>query len=142
MMKTKDEEINKILDRAEEYRKQFQKKESHVEAISFNDDLDFGEIFDEFFKLHNKLNYDDKNNVFIKCKLTKENLKNGCTKIIKYKSIDKNNKRISKKIEVKFPKQLSVGQKVIIAGCGNYIKENNAYSNLVITVEGKLRRTL
>ena len=61
-------------------------------------------------------------------------LKNGCTKNIKYKFRDKNNRNIIKRIEVKIPKNIQEGQKIIIYGCGNYIKERNQYSNLVINI--------
>lgn len=140
MIRTKDEEINKILDKAEEYRKQFQENVYHKNPIKFDINTDFGDIFEAFFHEEKKLDYKDKNNVFINYKLNKEDLKNGCTKIIKYKSKDKYNKIIARKIEVKFPPCISEGQKIIISGCGNYKKENNSYSNLIITILGKGRR--
>ena len=79
-------------------------------------------------------NYNDKNNVFINCKLNQYELKNGCKKIIKYKFRNKANKKITKKLEVKIPKDIKEEQKIIIHESGNYIKEKNKYSDLVINI--------
>lgn len=134
MILTKDEEINKILDRAEKYREQYNEKLTNEKNVKFKIDNDIGDIFKEFFGTSEKHNFNDKNNVFIKCKLNLNELKNGCTKNIKYKFRDKNNRNIIKRIEVKIPKNIQEGQKIIIHGCGNYIKERNQYSNLVINI--------
>ena len=61
-------------------------------------------------------------------------LKNGCKKIIKYKFRNKANKKITKKLEVKIPKDIKEEQKIIIHESGNYIKEKNKYSDLVINI--------
>lgn len=134
MILTKDEEINKILDRAEKYREQYNEKLTNKKNVKFEIDNDIGDIFKKFFGTSEKHNFNDKNNVFIKCKLNPNELKNGCTKNIKYKFRDKNNRNIIKRIEVKIPKNIQEGQKIIIYGCGNYIKERNQYSNLVINI--------
>lgn len=135
MIRTRDEEINEILDKAEKYRKQFQKDVCHKKTINFDGSKELEKIFKAIFNKEECTEYKDKNNVFINCKLNKNNLKNGCTKVIKYKSKNKYNKIITRKIKVKFPPGISKGQKVIIKGCGNYKKESNSYSNLVINVD-------
>ena len=100
-MQTRDKEINKILNRAEEYRKRFQKNEEKVVSSKLN--VDFGEIFNKFFY---KLDDTDENNVFIKYKIKKADIKNGIIKNLKYTIIDKNNRKITKIINIKLPKQL------------------------------------
>lgn len=140
MIRTRDKEINEILDRAEEYRKQFQENECHEKTINSDVSKKLEKIFKIAFNKEECKEYKDKNNVFINCKLNKNNLKNGCTKVIKYKSKNKYNKIITRKIKVKFPPCISEGQKFIISGCGNYKKESNSYSDLVITILGKGRR--
>ncbi len=131
----KDEGIDKILNKAEEYRKQYQKKVYHKNTINSDFDKHLGDILKKIFQRENRFNYDDKNNVFINYKLSKEDLKNGCTKVIKYKATEKNDKKNSKKIKIKIPPNMSAGQKIIISNCGNYVKESDSYSNLVITIK-------
>ena len=131
-MQTRDKEINKILNRAEEYRKQFQKSETKVIKPRF--DIDFEEIFKVFFS---KVDSTNENNVFIKYKISKKDIKNGIIKNLKYKVMDKENKKITKTIDVKLPQKLPKKQKIVIAECGNYISKKNRYSNLVITLINK-----
>ena len=131
---TKDEEINKILARAEEYRKQYDKKFNKEENVDFDINTDIGDIFKAFFETQPCNNYSNENNIFINYKLNKNEAKNGCKRIIKYKSREKNNKQTFKKIEVKIPSDIKEEQKIIIHECGNYIKEKNKYSDLVINI--------
>ena len=133
-MKTKDEEINKILDRAEKYREQYNKKIKKEENVKFEIDTEIGDIFKEFFGTLENHDFDDKNNVFINYKFTQDELKNGCKKKIKFKIKEKNDKVITKSLELKIPENIKEGQKIIIYECGNYIKETNKYSNLVINI--------
>lgn len=100
------------------------------ENVDFDIDTDIGDIFKAFFETQPSNNYNDENNIFINCKLNK----NECKKIIKYKRKEKNNKRTFKKIEVKIPSDIKEEQKIIIHGCGNYIKEKDNYSDLVINI--------
>lgn len=46
---TKDNEINKILDRAEKYRKQLHSTETTPQSSSSEDNLEFEKIFKDFF---------------------------------------------------------------------------------------------
>lgn len=80
MLKTKDEEINKILDRAETYRKQFENTNLNKQQIIDNMNTNIENIFNEFFKENKNQNCNDKNNVFINYKLTQDELNNGCKK--------------------------------------------------------------
>ena len=140
MIKTEDEEINKLLNRAEEYRKKMKENEFQEKSIKLQIDTNLGDIFKCFFQGKKKLDDNSKNNIFINYKLDKNELRNGCLKIVKYKSTEKDNKKLSKKIEVKFPPNTKMGQKIIIYHGGNYIKETNSYSNLIITIMDKKRR--
>lgn len=134
METTKDEEINKILARAEKYREKYNEKSSTEKNVKFEIDTDISNIFKAFFKTQLGHNYNDKNNIFINCKLNQYELKNGCKKTIKYKFKNKANKKITKKLEVKIPKDIKEEQKIIIHESGNYIKEKNKYSDLVINI--------
>ena len=82
MKRTKDEEIYRILARAEEYRKQYDKKFNIEENVDFDIDTDIGDIFKAFFETQPSNNYNDENNIFINCKLNKNEAKNGCKKIL------------------------------------------------------------
>lgn len=46
---TKDNEINKILDRAEKYRKQLHSTETTPQSSSSEDNLEFEKILKDFF---------------------------------------------------------------------------------------------
>lgn len=134
-METKDQEINKILEKAENYRKELNKSKFETfKANDLNDDMSLSEIFEEFFEKSNKANLDDKNNVFLTYKLSKEEALNGCEKEIKYKYINEEDKKITRKQKIKFPKNIKDGQNIAIIQNGNYIKELNKYSDLIITV--------
>ena len=140
MKKTKDEEINKILARAEEYREKYNKKLEMENNVKFDIDANIGDIFREFFGNFKELDYDDENNVFVNYKLTKDELVNGCEKTIKFKVKEKDNKNIVKKMKIKIPQNVSDGQKIIVRGCGNFINEKKQYSDLVINIFKKGRR--
>lgn len=135
---TRDEEINNILNRAEKYREQFHKKEEPKNTTPFDTDIDLGEIFIDFFENY-KPDSENENNVYVKCKLTKEEIKNGCTKNIRYKFLDEKGNKKSKSISIKIPKQIPTKQKIVITECGNYVPKDRKFSNLVITVETKGR---
>ena len=130
----KDEEINKILARAEKYREKYNERSSTEKNVKFEINTDIGDIFKAFFETQPCNNYSNENNIFINCKLNQYEIKNGCKKIIKYKFRDKANKKITKKLEVKIPKDIKEEQKIIIHESGNYIKEKNKYSDLVINI--------
>lgn len=137
---TKDEELNKILARAEKYRSQYNEKFNIEKNAKFNLGNDIADIFEAFFGTKVKTDYNDKSNVFINCKLNKNEIKNGCTKIVKYKAMERNNKVIVKKIEIKISTNIKEGQKIIIRECGNYINEKNKYSDLIINILVKVCR--
>lgn len=133
-MQTIDKEINEILNRAEEYRKKFQKNEEKEEVIKSNLSVDLGDIVKQFFS---NIDTTDENSVFIKYKIKKADLENGIIKNLKYKVVDKNNRKIKKVISIKLTKKILKEQTIVISGCGNYIQAENRYSNLIITLINK-----
>ena len=59
----------------------------------------------------------------------------GCTKKIKYNYIREDGKKENNIINVKIPKGIQKGQSIIFYGDGNYIKELDKRSNIIIKVE-------
>ena len=133
-MEIKDEKINKILEKSKKYREQLA---SDMNSLINTEKVfsDFGEIFEKNFKKNIDLN--DKNNVFFKCKILEEEALNGCTKKINYNYIREDGKKENNIINVKIPKGIQKGQSIIFYGDGNYIKELDKRSNIIIKVEIK-----
>ena len=129
----KDDKINEILKRAENYRKASSNTYSSVNSNNFDD---LGEIFSDFFTENNlsTKEINDKNNIFLKCKISKEDALNGTIKNIEYKSINQKGEKITNKINLKIPSNIKNGQSIILRDCGNYIKEQDERSNLVINI--------
>jgi hypothetical protein len=130
-MEIKDKKINEILKKAEDYR-----KDLHQEM-----NTDFGDI-EEIFKAFGKkdlteTDINDKNNIFLKCKISKEESVNGCNKEIEYKVIEQNGEKRKNKIKVNIPKNIQDESNIILRGAGNYIKNQDKRSNLVIKVKIK-----
>ena len=134
MKTTKDDEINRILARAEKYRSQYNENINIEKNVKFELGNDIVDIFETFFRTKIETDYSDKSNIFINCKLNKNETQNGCKKIVKYKAKEKNNKMIVKKIEVKIPNNIKEGQKIVVHECGNYINDKNKYSDLIINI--------
>jgi hypothetical protein len=130
-MEIKDKKINEILKKAEDYR-----KDLHQEM-----NTDFGDI-EEIFKAFGKkdlteADINDKNNIFLECKISKEEAVNGCNKDVEYKTIEQNGEKRKNKIKVNIPKNIQDESNIILRGEGNYIREQDKRSNLVIKVKIK-----
>lgn len=52
-----------------------------------------------------------------------------------YKQINCNGEKIKNKIKLKIPNNIQDGQSIIIRNCGNYIKEQDRMSHLVIKIK-------
>ena len=135
-MEIKDEKINQILEKFKKYREQLN---SNIDNF-----INTGKEFSNFDikvleKIFNKDTKDgdlnDKNNVFLKCKISKEEALNGCTKKVTYKQIDENGEKNKNILDVKIPKGIQKGQSIIYYDQGNYIKELNKRSNIIIEIE-------
>ena len=62
---------------------------------------------------------------------------NGCTKKIKFMQVCENGKAEPTEMNVKIPKEIQKGQSIILYNQGNYIKELNKRSNIIIEIEIK-----
>ena len=94
-------------------------------------------IQQEFEKNKPEVNINDKNNVFIVCRITKQEALSGGIKKIKYNQICENGKKEKNIIDVKIPKGIQNNQKIIIYNNGNYVKNENKMSHLIIKIEIK-----
>lgn len=130
-MKTKDNEINKILDRAKNYRKDLSK--SMNEFGNFKN-LKVEELQKEFQEERNEFKIEDKRNIFVQCKITKDEANKGCIRKIRYNRITTKETTESNEIFTKIPKGTKVGQNIVIYGEGNYVKELNKNSDLIIEI--------
>lgn len=93
------------------------------------------EIFNSFEK--GKIDINNPNNIFLKCKISKQEALNGCIKKIKYNQIDENGEENKNTIDVKIPKEIKNNQSIICYNQGNYIKELETRSNIIIKIEIK-----
>lgn len=136
-MEIKNEEINQILEKSKEYRKQL--------ASNMNSFMNTGKEFADFEKVFEKsfnkdiknIDLNNKNNIFLKCKISEQEALNGCTKKIKYNYLREDGKKENNIINVKIPKGIQKGQSIIYYDQGNYIKEINKRSNIIIEIQIK-----
>lgn len=132
-MKIEDEKMNDLLKRAEEHRRDL----ANSRFGSF-EDLRNQETFQAFFgNDEKKIEIDDKNNIFVKCEISKEEALNGCKKKIEYRLKNENGKKEKNKIFLEIPSNIKKGSKILLHNCGNYMKEKGVYSHLVVEVKIK-----
>lgn len=132
-MKIEDEKINQLLEKAEEYRKDL----ANSRFGSF-EDLRTEETFQAFFgDREKKIEIDDKNNIFLKCKISKEEALNGCRKKIEYQLVNENGKKEKNKILLDIPNNIKEGSRILLQNCGNYMMEKDVYSHLVVEIKIK-----
>ena len=98
------------------------------------------EIKNEIEELKNifdkgKVEINDKNNIFLKCQISEQEALNGCTKKIQFMQICENGKTESNELDVKIPKGIKKDSSIILYNQGNYIKELNKRSNIIIKIE-------
>ena len=89
-------------------------------------------IFDK-----DKVDLNDKNNIFLKCQISKKEALTGCTKKIKFLQVSENGKAKTTEMDVKIPKGIQKGQSIVYYNQGNYIKELNKRGNIIIGIEIK-----
>lgn len=140
-MEIKDEKINDLLKRTKEYRKNLSNSKFNTfEDKNFKDkDFgDLGDIFKSFFE-NAKENFDmnDKDNIYLKCKISKDKALEGCMKKIKYKQINQKGIKEIKKIDLKIPSNIKDSQSIVLHNEGNYIKEKNVISDVVVEIKVK-----
>lgn len=123
--------------------KQQKFKEKYGENIDEFSDLE--NIFYNSFKNTIMNNHEDnnKNNIYIACKISKTEAKQGCNKQISFKQINflkesNNLKTEFKKIQVKIPSGIQRNQSLLIRGEGNYNpKIDKERGNLYIKIDIK-----
>lgn len=123
---SKREDIQDLIDRAEKYRTEVTKSKLDN---SFIKDLDFTDIMKQH---QTETDINDRDNIYVKCKISRKEARTGCTKSIKISRINTNGNKEKNIIQVKIPSQIENEQHIVIRGEGNYI--NNRYSNLIIKV--------
>ena len=126
-MYMQDEKINQLLQRSKNYRNNLLKTFQPFEDFSLDENLP---------KLLRKDNFnvEDKKNIFLQCKITKEEANKGCKKKLKYIRKNELNKKEKNVISLKIPSNINETQKIIIYNEGNYI-EKNTRGNLVINIK-------
>ncbi len=127
-MNVNDSKINELLKRAQNYRNDLSK------SIEQFENLDLEELQKSFQEGNNVFEIEDNRNIFIQYKITKEEANKGCMKKIKYTRINENGKKVTNEIEIKIPKGIQKGQEIILNGEGNYIKDLNKNSNLIVKI--------
>lgn len=100
-----------------------------------NEFSEFTEQLNQVLNTKHETNLSDKNNIFVSCKITKQEAEIGCTKKIKFNRITKTGFK-ENAINIKIPTGIKNNQNIILIGNGNYLKENK-YSDLVIKVNIK-----
>ena len=79
----------------------------------------------------------DKNNIYLKCKISKDEALVFCMKKIKYKQINQKGIKEIKKFDLKIPSNIKDGQSILLHNEGNYIKEKNVISDVVVEIKVK-----
>ena len=137
-MEIKDNGIRKILEKSENYRKNLNSK---IKSSNFHKN-EFESVANEmlqniFDKNKKEIYIEDENNVFLECKISKNEALNGCTKKIKYNQIFENGKKHKNTLDVKIPKGIKSNEKIILYNKGNYIESKHKRSSVVITINIK-----
>ena len=99
----------------------------------FYDFDDLGEIFQEFFKDSKTENVmDNPNNIYVTCKIKKEDAIKGCKKYIKIKRKLEDETIKKENIHLKIPNNIKSKQQIILKGEGN--RNNGVIGNLVVKI--------
>lgn len=103
------EDMQDLLDRVKSYRTKLSKP---ALDNSFMQDLQLGGVT-------NEIAVNEKDNIYVKCSITRKEAITGCIKTIKTKQ---------KQIQVTIPAGIADGQPLILKGAGN------GYGNLIVSV--------
>lgn len=99
----------------------------------FGDFDNLGEILAKFFKKNKAENIlDNPNNIYVTCKIKKEEANKSCKKDIKIKRIKENDTIKKENIHIKIPKNIKSEEQIILIGKGN--RNNNCIGNLVVKI--------
>lgn len=133
-MKVNDNKINELLSREEKYRDSLSKSMNNFGNF---ENLKLEELQKIFQEESSQFNIDDKRNIFVQCKIKENSINKEYIKKIKYNRVNKNGKKEVNEILVKIPIGIEAGQSIILYGKGNYIKELNKNSNLIVQIKLK-----
>ncbi len=131
-MEVNDSKINELIDRANEYRSDLAKTTDEIKIFS---DLNLEEIQKIFKEKSDNFEIKDKRNVFVQYNITEDEANNGCMKKIKFNRININGKKEVNEIFIKIPAGIKRGENIIMYGEGNYIKELNINSDLIVEIK-------
>lgn len=120
------EDIQDLIDRAEKYRTEVTKSKLDN---SFIQDIDFTNIMKQH---QTETDINNKDNIYVKCKISRKDSITGCTRTVKISRINENGSIANNIIEVRIPSGIENGQHIILKCAGNYV--NNRYSDLIIKV--------
>ena len=124
--------MEELLERVKKYREQLSKPPLDNSFIEILEDINLSESIKS-----NRIKVDDKDNVYVKCNINKNESTNGCTKKVKITRTTKNNKKESKTIQVNIPAGIENGQSIVLLQEGNYIEDKGINSNVVINIKVK-----
>ena len=107
---------------------------SNVEQFNGFDNFDdLGEIFQEFFKDSKTENVmDNPNNIYVTCKIKKDEAIKGCEEDIKIKRKLEDETIKKENIHLQIPNNIKSGQQIILRGEGN--RNNSIIGNLVVKI--------
>ncbi len=123
---SKREDIQDLIDRVEKYRIEVTKSKLDN---SFIKDLDFTDIMKQH---QTETDINDKDNIYVKCKISRKEARTGCTRTVKISRINESGDKEHNIIQVKIPPEIENEQYIILKCEGNYV--NNRYSDLIIKV--------
>lgn len=122
------EDVQDLLGRLRSYRVELSKP-----AIdnSFIQDIDFTNIMKQH---QTETDINDKDNIYVKCKISRKEARTGCTRTVKISRINESGSTANNVIEVRIPAGIENGQQLILPWEGNYLQNKNIRSNLVIKI--------
>ena len=101
---------------------------------SFIKELEYLDLKDFTEQKQSKIDIEDKENIYAKCKISRKEARTGCVKKIKTTIITENRNKEDRIIQVKIPKEIKNGQYIILREEGNYLKDKGIRSNLIIKI--------
>lgn len=110
-----------------------EKRNKDEKIGEFGDFNNLGEIFSAFFKNNDTESImNNPNNIYVTCKIKKDEANKGCTKDIRIKRIKQDDKIKKINIHIKIPQNIKSEQQIILKGEGN--RNNNCIGNLVVKI--------
>ena len=113
--------------------KQYYNNSNGEQFDGFDNIDDLGEIFEEFFKNSRTENVmDNPNNIYVTCKIKKDEAIKGCKKDIRIKRKLEDETIKKENIHIQIPNNIKNEQQIILRGEGN--RNNGIIGNLVVKI--------